>query len=164
MALNYTKVIERVKDPKTGDYVTLFPVNSANEVYYDLEKNQTLKDYLDNLQTKTKVVSVPDDNGRLSLTSNDVNPMDIVFVVDSGKMYFVVDIKYLGGESAFKPFPGNQFDKYMLKESSITSSGGNIITTYTDIFADSSNEIYDGGLSIKLPEIKFSYISKPVSE
>lgn len=71
-----------------GTFITVFPVNSINEVYYDIDKDITLADYL---KDNTGSITVANDTERFNLTSENVKLMDVVYVEDTGKKYFVID-------------------------------------------------------------------------
>ena len=83
-----------------GTFVAIFPISTVNDVYFDIDNNITLAQYLEE-HDFTNFIEVADDATRLALTNADVSNMTLVKVISSGKIYYVTDITKLGTEDAF---------------------------------------------------------------
>lgn len=145
-----TSVIQRVKQ-EDGTYKIVFPINTLNEVYYDLENDITLKEYLET-EGSTKLITVANDDVRFALTSDSVSKMNVVHVASTSNLYFVINLEKLSEEAGYLPFPGNDSDsKYLHKETITVNGDSNMVTSHDVYTYVGSNGVVDSDVMIKLP-------------
>ena len=94
-------VLGYVKQPD-GNYIPVFYVNTADDVYVDIEKSMTLSNMIDNGTIRNQIYNVNNDTERFALTINEVKLHDIVNVYDKGSLYEVIDITKLSSEDGYK--------------------------------------------------------------
>lgn len=75
-----------------GNYVATLPINTIDEVYYDIDKGIKLKDVLKQVVQYIQVNTLAD---MYKLTTNEVSLGTIVKIIDGGAEYRVVDIDKL---------------------------------------------------------------------
>lgn len=80
-----------VKD-YNGEYVATLPINTIEEVYYDIDNGIKLKDVLKQIVQYIQVDTLSE---MYNLTKNDVSLGTIVKVIDSGNVYRVIDLDKL---------------------------------------------------------------------
>jgi len=172
VALNYIKQSD-------GTYRLHFPINTTNEVYYDIENNVTLKKYLSTITPGGIMHTVETDEDRLALTVATVKLMDVVKVTgDKNALYYVTDIEKLGTEEGFTPFVDP--NKFVSKENGTGEEGGTTIindafvgespsntVTYGDMIIDMPKGLEDGTVNIDMTvknanTVNFDYINQRV--
>lgn len=94
--------INWVKD-YNGQYVATLPINTIDEVYYDIDKNIKLKDVLKQIVQYIQVDTLSD---MYKLTSDEVSLGTIVKVIDSGTEYRVVDLEKLNVAEGYETANG----------------------------------------------------------
>lgn len=104
-----------------GTFLSVFPINTVDDVYYDIDKNLKLKDFLDNF---AGYVPVENDDARFALTAGQVNNGTLVKVKNTDKLYLVVDETKLSTDDGY--------ELIYTKNADGTGDGGPVnITTYT---------------------------------
>ena len=83
-----------------GTFVAIFPISTVNDVYFDIDNNITLAQYL-NEHDFTNYIEVADEAAREALTNADVSNMTLVKVISTGKIYYVTNPEKLGTDEAF---------------------------------------------------------------
>lgn len=81
-----------------GSFVPVFPINTANEVYVDIDKQIKLST---ELSRHMRIVEVDDINAMYSLTEEKVRLMDLVKVADGPKYFLVIDIANLNSSAGY---------------------------------------------------------------
>jgi len=96
------------KQDGTNSFVTVFPINTTEEVYFDIDNNIKLSEYLKNNSSNKEVNT---DADRFALTSDDVKAMDIVKVNNPFAYYLVKDVNNLSSDAGYiKLITGNMLN------------------------------------------------------
>lgn len=75
-----------------------------------------------------RIITVENDTARFALTSNDVQLGDTIKVVDTNKMYFVIDVDSLNSELGYQVYVAGKAAE------AIADQNGNVIdTTYATV-------------------------------
>lgn len=89
--------IIKVKD-EDGKFIPVFPVNTTEEVYVDIDNDVKLSTYL---ASNLSIKAVDTVELMYSLTPGDVNLLDVIKVVSDNKFFFVVDLNNLNSPEGY---------------------------------------------------------------
>jgi len=84
-----------------GKFIPIFPINTINEVYYNIDKNKKLSMHLRTLIKSVEVESIDDLD---KLTTGDVKTFDIIKVSQGDRYFIVKDTKNLNSELGYMEF------------------------------------------------------------
>jgi len=84
-----------------GKFIPIFPINTINEVYYNIDKNKKLSMHLRTLIKSVEVESIDD---LYKLTTGDVKTFDIIKVSQGDRYFIVKDTKNLNSELGYMEF------------------------------------------------------------
>ena len=101
MSTQVKSTLAYIKQPD-GNYFPVFYVNTADDVYVDIEKSLTLANMIDNGTIRNQIYNVDNDTERFALTTNEVKLHDLVNVYDKGSLYEVIDTDKLSVEDGYK--------------------------------------------------------------
>lgn len=90
--------INWVKD-SNGNYIATLPINTIDEVYYDIDKGIKLKDVLHQVVQYIQVTSTAE---MYKLTKDDVVLGTIIKVTDTGISYRVINLDKLNVEAGYE--------------------------------------------------------------
>lgn len=117
-----------------GNYIPVFYVNTADDVYIDIEKSMTLGSMINDGTIRNQIYNVDNDTQRFALTVNEVKLHDMVNVYSSGSLYEVVDITKLSSEDGY--------NKIVIKDSESMP-----LTVVTDSILDTALNASDDTIS-----------------
>ena len=100
-----TKCISAIKYVKTKDgYSAVFPVNTTNEVFYNIDAGITLDMYNSAIYDSAKF-TVPSEPQLLQFNDASANNGDTIFVTDTNTKYIIIDKTKFGRMDAFDALP-----------------------------------------------------------
>ena len=89
--------IMRCRD-KNGLFVPIFPINTANEVYVDIDNDIKLSSVIGSYVRYKETNSI---DTLYNLTQNDVKLSDIIKVLSENRYFLVVDINNLNSDKGY---------------------------------------------------------------
>lgn len=90
--------IIRVRQDEDGTFIPVFPINTTNEVYADIDNKIKLSTFLNGM---FKYRTVNNISSMYALTSSEVNLYDLIVTSEENKYFFVIDLNNLNSELGY---------------------------------------------------------------